>query len=102
MPLSDEKSFFKPIFQSAALRDFRRALLRWYDEHGRDLPWRTTRDPYRIWVSEIMLQQTRVAAVLEHYRIFLERFPNSRRWPQPLRVQYSPSGVAWATTGVPA
>jgi A/G-specific adenine glycosylase len=54
----------------------RRALLRWYDKHRRDLPWRETRDPYRIWLSEIMLQQTRVAAVLDHYRIFLERFPN--------------------------
>jgi A/G-specific adenine glycosylase len=50
--------------------------LRWYDQHFRDLPWRATRDPYRIWLSEIMLQQTRVAAVLDHYRIFLERFPN--------------------------
>ena len=55
---------------------FRRALLRWYDKHRRDLPWRETRDPYRIWLSEIMLQQTRVAAVVDHYRIFLERFPN--------------------------
>ena len=55
---------------------FRRALLRWYDQHRRDLPWRGTRDPYRIWLSEIMLQQTRVAAVIDHYRIFLERFPN--------------------------
>ncbi|MBZ5655698.1 MAG: A/G-specific adenine glycosylase [Acidobacteriia bacterium] len=55
---------------------FRRALLRWYDHHRRDLPWRKTHDPYRIWLSEIMLQQTRVAAVLDHYRIFLERFPN--------------------------
>lgn len=55
---------------------FRRAVLGWYDEHRRDLPWRKTRDPYRIWLSEIMLQQTRVAAVLEHYRVFLERFPN--------------------------
>ncbi|MGD0415244.1 MAG: A/G-specific adenine glycosylase [Terriglobales bacterium] len=55
---------------------FRRALLRWYDQHRRELPWRETRDPYRIWLSEIMLQQTRVAAVLEHYRTFLERFPN--------------------------
>ena len=54
----------------------RRALLRWYDQHRRDLPWRKTRDPYRIWLSEIMLQQTRVAAVLDHYRIFLEHFPN--------------------------
>ena len=58
------------------LAAFRRALLRWYDRHRRDLPWRKTRDPYRIWLSEIMLQQTRVAAVLEHYRIFLERFPS--------------------------
>jgi A/G-specific adenine glycosylase len=54
----------------------RRALLRWYDEHRRDLPWRETRDPYHIWLSEIMLQQTRVVAVLDHYRIFLERFPS--------------------------
>ena len=58
------------------LSAFRRALLRWYDQDRRDLPWRRTRDPYRIWLSEIMLQQTRVAAVLEHYRLFLERFPD--------------------------
>ncbi len=58
------------------LAAFRRALLRWYDQHRRNLPWRETRDPYSIWLSEIMLQQTRVAAVLEHYRVFLERFPN--------------------------
>jgi A/G-specific adenine glycosylase len=58
------------------LTAFRRALLGWYDQHRRDLPWRKTRDPYRIWLSEIMLQQTRVAAVLDHYRIFLKRFPN--------------------------
>ena len=61
---------------SKDLSAFRRALLRWYDRHHRDLPWRKTRDPYRIWLSEIMLQQTRVVAVLEHYRIFLERFSN--------------------------
>ena len=57
-------------------KSFHRALLRWYDQHRRDLPWRKIRDPYRVWVSEIMLQQTRVAAVIEHYRIFLERFPD--------------------------
>jgi A/G-specific adenine glycosylase len=55
---------------------YRRALLIWYDQHRRNLPWRKTRDPYAIWISEIMLQQTRVAAVLDHYKIFLERFPN--------------------------
>ena len=66
-----------PRFLSAALRvRLRVALLGWYDAHRRDLPWRETRDPYRVWVSEIMLQQTRVAAVLEYYRRFLERFPN--------------------------
>src|SRR5882724_1943015 len=55
---------------------FRHALLSWYDQNRRDLPWRKSRDPYRIWLSEIMLQQTRVGAVLEHYRLFLERFPD--------------------------
>lgn len=60
------------------LSALQRALLLWYDQNRRDLPWRKTRDPYRIWVSEIMLQQTRVAAVLEHYRLFLKRFPNVR------------------------
>ncbi len=54
----------------------RGALLAWFDTHKRDLPWRRTRDPYAIWVSEIMLQQTRVAAVLEHYRRWMERFPS--------------------------
>jgi A/G-specific adenine glycosylase len=54
----------------------RRRLLAWYARAARDLPWRRTRDPYRIWVSEIMLQQTRVAAVLPYYERFLERFPD--------------------------
>jgi len=54
---------------------FRERLLAWYDAHARDLPWRASRDPYRVWVSEIMLQQTRVAAVIEHYHEFLRRFP---------------------------
>jgi A/G-specific adenine glycosylase len=57
---------------------FRRRLLAWYDRHKRDLPWRTDRDPYRVWLSEIMLQQTRVAAVIEHYHEFLRRFPTVR------------------------
>ena len=62
-------------FEGFRLPAFRRAVLRWYDLNRRQLPWRQTSDPYRIWVSEIMLQQTRVAAVLEHYRLFLEQFP---------------------------
>lgn len=50
-------------------------LLRWYDRHARDLPWRGIHDPYRTWVSETMLQQTRVETVLSYYDRFLERFP---------------------------
>jgi A/G-specific adenine glycosylase len=59
----------------AALRKLRHALLTWYDVHRRELPWRCDADPYRVWVSEIMLQQTRVAAVVEHYARFLRKFP---------------------------
>ncbi|MDR0441432.1 MAG: A/G-specific adenine glycosylase [Candidatus Accumulibacter sp.] len=52
-------------------------LIRWQKKHGRhDLPWQRTRDPYRVWLSEIMLQQTRVATVISYYRRFLERFPD--------------------------
>src|SRR5947209_6563728 len=54
---------------------FRRRLMSWYREHARELPWRGVTDPYRTWVSEVMLQQTRVAAVIEHYHDFLRRFP---------------------------
>ena len=54
---------------------FRQRLLHWYDGHKRDLPWRMSHDPYHVWLSEIMLQQTRVTAVLEHYQRFLKRFP---------------------------
>ncbi len=52
-----------------------KTLLRWFAEHGRDLPWRKTKDPYAIWVSEIMLQQTRVSTVVPYYERFLKRFP---------------------------
>ena len=58
------------------LSDLPEPLLDWYRANARDLPWRRTRDPYRIWVSEIMLQQTRVAAVLGYYARFLEAFPS--------------------------
>jgi A/G-specific adenine glycosylase len=55
--------------------EIQRALLRWFAENARDLPWRRTRDPYAIWVSEIMLQQTRVQAVVPYYERFLSRLP---------------------------
>lgn len=54
---------------------FRRKLIKWYAAHGRDLPWRRSTDPYRIWLSEIMLQQTTVAAVIPYFERFLQRFP---------------------------
>ena len=55
-----------------------RGLLEWYDRMRRDLPWRQESDPYRIWVSEIMLQQTRVETVIPYYHRFLQRFPDIR------------------------
>src|SRR3984957_1368010 len=54
---------------------FRRKLITWYRSHARELPWRNVSDPYRTWLSEVMLQQTRVVAVVEHYNGFLRRFP---------------------------
>src|SRR5579863_6465916 len=54
----------------------RQKLLAWYDQSQRDLPWRRSRDPYAIWVSEIMLQQTRVAVVVERYQAFMTRCPS--------------------------
>jgi A/G-specific adenine glycosylase len=56
--------------------EFRQALLKWYGNNGRDLPWRHTRDPYRILISELMLQQTQVATVLPYYKEWFGRFPN--------------------------
>src|SRR4051812_22752950 len=56
--------------------EFRRRLLSWYRRHGRDLPWRRTRDPYAILVSELMLQQTQVATVIPYYHDWLLRFPD--------------------------
>lgn len=57
------------------LRKLRRKLLSWYDRNRRDLPWRRKPDPYRVWLSEVMLQQTRVAAVVPYYQRFLRQFP---------------------------
>ncbi|HKX16623.1 MAG TPA: A/G-specific adenine glycosylase [bacterium] len=59
-----------------ARRAFRRRLLSWYARCGRDLPWRRTRDPYRVLVSEIMLQQTQVSRVIPKYREWLHRYPS--------------------------
>ncbi len=55
---------------------FGETLIRWYQENKRDLPWRDTKDPYKIWISEIILQQTRVAQGYDYYCRFVERFPD--------------------------
>jgi len=62
-------------FSPGDKKKFQRTLLGWFAKHQRDLPWRRTKDPYRIWLSEIMLQQTRVAAVVPYYRRFVRKFP---------------------------
>jgi A/G-specific adenine glycosylase len=65
-----------PLPAPAGRRRFRRRLLAWYRRHGRDLPWRRTRDPYHILVSEIMLQQTQVDRVLPKYGEWLAKYPS--------------------------
>lgn len=60
---------------SLGIGELRQVLLNWYAQSGRDLPWRQTRDPYAIWVSEIMLQQTQVKTVIPYYQRWLEQFP---------------------------
>ena len=62
-------------FSSAQKQSLRRRLLTWYAKHARDLPWRRSRDPYRVWISEIMLQQTQVATVRDYFTRFMETFP---------------------------
>lgn len=60
-------------------RRWRRQLLTWFDRNKRNLPWRQDRHPYHVWLSEVLLQQTRVAAVVEHYQEFLRRFPTVKK-----------------------
>ncbi len=64
-----------PLPDAGWKRRFRQRLTRWFSTHARELPWRQTTDPYAIWVSEIMLQQTQVVTVLEYYRRFMAEFP---------------------------
>ena len=64
------------MIDSAFKRRLRSAVLKWYDKHGRQLPWRSSADPYRVWLSEIMLQQTTVAAVVPYFERFVARFPD--------------------------
>ena len=73
----------------------RRRLLAWYRKNKRDLPWRRTQDPYQIWISEIMLQKTRVAAVVPYYARFLALFPDAASLA---RAREQDLLAAWAGT----
>jgi A/G-specific adenine glycosylase len=76
-------------------RNFQSRLLRWFDKHGRDLPWRRTRDPYHILVSEVMLQQTQVRRVEAYYHRFLASFPTL-----PALARAAPARVREAWDGL--
>src|ERR1700727_626159 len=69
------KKVKRPINNRPQVKQPAPQLLRWYAAGHRDLPWRRTGDPYRVWISEIMLQQTRAQAVIPYYERFLQRFP---------------------------
>lgn len=71
----DLKDYGITMWEEEKIASFREKLLVWYDVHKRDLPWRRTQDPYKIWISEIMLQQTRVDTVIPYYERFLDWFP---------------------------
>ena len=58
-------------------------LVEWFRSRNRDIPWRVEIDPYRIWVAEVMAQQTRIAVVRERYDEFLASFPDIESWPRP-------------------
>jgi A/G-specific adenine glycosylase len=66
-------------FTAAQKSSLRRKLLVWYSKNARDLPWRRSRDPYHVWISEVMLQQTQVATVRDYFMRFVHEFPNVRR-----------------------
>lgn len=69
------KDYGIDMWDDKTIASFRRTLLNWYDQEKRDLPWRRTKNPYHIWVSEIMLQQTQVVTVIPYYERFLKWFP---------------------------
>lgn len=73
-------------------------LLPWYEKNKRDLPWRRDREPYHIWLSEIMLQQTRVEAVRGYYLRFLAALPTIADLANATTTGFTSSGRAWATT----
>lgn len=66
---------YEEYLKDFPIKEFQQDLLNWFEQEKRNLPWRQDRDPYKIWVSEIMLQQTRVDTVIPYFRNFIEKFP---------------------------
>jgi A/G-specific adenine glycosylase len=85
-----------PTIERGPKRKFQNRLLKWYGEFGRDLPWRRTSDPYKILVSEVMLQQTQVDRVIPKYHEFLEKYPTlkdlAEAEPDDVRQSWYPLG----------
>ncbi len=95
----DGNASIAPAGRPGRARLLGRRLRRWFRAHGRDLPWRRTRDPYHILVSELMLQQTQVSRVVDYYDRFLTRFPDAApASPRRRRRTYSRLGRGSATT----
>lgn len=88
---------YRPRLDGETLGVFQDRLLRWFRKHGRDLPWRKTRDPYKILVSEVMLQQTQVERVRGYYERFLREYPTVRDLAaaHPARVRESWEGLGY-------
>lgn len=78
---------------------FKRRLVAWFRQHGRDLPWRRTRDPYQVLVSEVMLQQTQVSRVEGYWHRFLDRFPTIQHLAAARRNASATHGPASAIIG---
>jgi A/G-specific adenine glycosylase len=88
---------YRPRLDSAKVEAFQTRLLNWFRRNGRDLPWRRTRDPYKILVSEVMLQQTQVGRVREYYEPFLREYPTIQDLAaaSPARVRDSWDGLGY-------
>lgn len=102
-PQSDPVFAILFIYSKYAVRmsqfSFAEALLAWFDVHGRhDLPWQVIDDPYQVWVSEIMLQQTQVKTVLQYFERFISRFPTVEALGQASWDDVAPIGLDWAIT----
>ena len=87
----DLKDYGIIMWEEEKIASFREKLLAWYDAHKRDLPWRRTQDPYKIWISEIMLQQTRVDTVIPYYERFLDWFPTVADLASPQHAESCPA-----------